>query len=276
MERKNMSSKVIRYDSVIPLITRQSIANRYHTVTKAINREFWNSTSETAHSLYVGSYGRNTAINTSDIDILIEIPEDEYNRHSYTKGNGQSRLLQAVKDAIKNTYSRSDIRADGQVVKITFSDNMKFEILPAFPQTSCFGDVTYKYPDTNMGGNWRTTDPKSEQKAMKEKNNSSNGLLCATCKHIRIIRDDSYSSYHLSGILIDSFVYVAMDRWHFTDGDGNSSSQSKSYEQALLDYYNQVSLNGLFSLSLSAPGSRMQIDTSKGWDVLGKVLNKMA
>ena len=146
-----MSSKVIRYDSVIPLITRQSIANRYHTVTKAINREFWNSTSETAHSLYVGSYGRNTAINTSDIDILIEIPEDEYNRHSYTKGNGQSRLLQAVKDAIKNTYSRSDIRADGQVVKITFSDNMKFEILPAFPQTSCFGDVTYKYPDTNTG-----------------------------------------------------------------------------------------------------------------------------
>lgn len=80
----------------------------------------------------------------------------------------------------------------------------------------------------------------------------------------------------MSGILIDSFVYVAMDRWHFTDGDGNSSSQSKSYEQALLDYYNQVSLNGLFSLSLSAPGSRMQIDTSKGWDVLGKVLNKMA
>ena len=126
-----------------------------------------------------------------------------------------------------------------------------------------------------MGGNWRTTDPKAEQKAMKEKNNSSNGLLCATCKHIRTIRDDSYSSYHLSGILIDSFVYVAMGKWHFTDGDGNSSSQSKSYEQALLDYYDQVSLNGLIQPSLSAPGSRMQIDTSKGWDVLGKILNKM-
>ena len=49
--------------------------------------------------------------------------------------------------------------------------------LPAFPQTSWGGSVSYKYPDTNMGGNWRTTDPKSKQKAMKKKNSSSNGLL---------------------------------------------------------------------------------------------------
>lgn len=270
-----MSSNVIRHDNIIPLVTRQSIASRYHTVTKAINQEFWNSTSETTHSLYVGSYGRNTAINTSDIDILVEIPEDEYNRYSYSKWNGQSRLLQAVKNAIETSYSRSDIRADGQVVKIAFSDGMKFEVLPAFPQASLGGSVSYKYPDTNMGGNWRTTDPKSEQKAMKEKNSSSNGLLCATCKHIRTIRDDSYSSYHLSGILIDSFVYVAMGEWHFTDGDSNSSSQPISYEQALLNYYNHIPCNGISAPSLYAPGSGMSIDTTKGWDVLGKILNKM-
>lgn len=270
-----MSSNVTRHDNIIPSETRQRITNRYHTVTKAINREFWDSTSETTHSLYVGSYGRNTAINTSDIDILIEIPEDEYNRYSYSKGNGQSRLLQAVKNAIETSYSRSDVRADGQVVKIAFSDGMKFEVLPAFPQTSWGDSVSYKYPDTHMGGNWRTTDPKSEQKAMKEKNSSSNGLLCATCKHIRTIRDDSYSSYHLSGILIDSFVYFAMGDWHFTDGKGGSSSYTKSYEQVLLDYYNQVSLNGLLLPNLLAPGSEMKVDTSNDWDVLGEILNKM-
>jgi len=83
-----MSSNVIRHDNIIPLATRQSIASRYYMITKAINQEFWNSTSETTHSFYVGSYGRNTAINTSDIDMLIEIPEDEYNRYSYFKWNG--------------------------------------------------------------------------------------------------------------------------------------------------------------------------------------------
>lgn len=196
-----MSSKVIRYDNIIPLETRHSIAKRYHRVTRAINQEFWNSASETAHSLY-GSYGRNTAIDTSDIDILVEIPEDEYNRYSCIKGNGQSRLLQAAKNAIQNTYSRSDVRADGQVIKIAFSDGMKFEVLPAFPQENWSGSILYKYPDSN----WKTTDPRSEQRAIREKNNSSNGLLCATCRHIRMIRDTSYPSYHLSGILIDSFA----------------------------------------------------------------------
>ena len=111
---------------------------------------------------------------------------------------------------------------------------------------------------------------------MKEKNSSSNGLLCATCKHIRTIRDVSYSSYHLSGILIDSFVYAAIGRWHFTDGDSNFSSRPRSYEQALLDYYNHISYNGVFPPSLSAPGSGMPIDTTKGWGVLGKILNNMA
>ena len=92
-----MSLKVTKHDNVIPLETRQDISRRYRTVTKAINQEFWNSLSETTHSLYVGSYGRNTAVNTSDIDILVEIPESEYNRFSYSRGNGQSRLLQVVK-----------------------------------------------------------------------------------------------------------------------------------------------------------------------------------
>lgn len=271
-----MSLKVTCHDNIIPLETRQSIASRYHTVTKAINLEFWNSTSDIVHSFYVGSYGRNTAVNTSDIDILLEIPKKEYNSYSFSKGNGQSRLLQAVKVAIENTYSRSNISADGQVVKIVFSDGMKFELLPAFPQINWSGNVTYTYPDTNMGGNWRTTDPKSEQRAMQEKNTLSKGLLCSTCKHIRTIRDGFYSSYHLSGILIDAFVYVAMGGWYFTNGEYSSPCLSKpSYEQVLLDYYNQISLNGMLVPTLYSPGSGMQIYNSKDWDVLGKILNKM-
>ena len=70
--------------------------------------------SETLHSLYVGSYGRGTAIDDSDIDILMELPEVEYNRFDAVWGNGQSRLLQAVRSAILESYPRSDVRADGR------------------------------------------------------------------------------------------------------------------------------------------------------------------
>lgn len=66
-----MSYFVQKYNGIISLEARRIISNRYKTVTKAINREFWNSLSNTQNSIYVGSYGRRTAINTSDLDILV-------------------------------------------------------------------------------------------------------------------------------------------------------------------------------------------------------------
>ena len=54
--------------------TVSRIQTRYHQITKRINLDYWNSSSETAHSLYVGSYGRGTEIWTSDIDIIVQLP----------------------------------------------------------------------------------------------------------------------------------------------------------------------------------------------------------
>ena len=58
---------VKRGEESIPQEVRQNISSRYRTVTKAINQEFYDSGSEIKHSLYVGSYGRGTAVDTSDI-----------------------------------------------------------------------------------------------------------------------------------------------------------------------------------------------------------------
>lgn len=53
---------------------------RYRQITKRINLEYWNSTSEETHSLYVGSYGRGTATHLSDIDMLVILPYETYRR----------------------------------------------------------------------------------------------------------------------------------------------------------------------------------------------------
>ena len=124
--------RVKKYDNVVSKKIREVISSRYKRITKAINREFWNSESETNNSIFVGSYGRNTAISTSDIDILVMLPEKEFDKYNNLNGNGQSRLLQAVRNAIKVVYPNSDIRADGQIVKVNFSDGIQFEVLPAF------------------------------------------------------------------------------------------------------------------------------------------------
>ena len=61
-----MSYSVVKHN--IDMDTRKKISARYKRITKAVNLSFWNSISETAHSFYVGSYGRGTAIDTSDLD----------------------------------------------------------------------------------------------------------------------------------------------------------------------------------------------------------------
>ena len=254
---------------------RELISKRYKRITKAVNSEFWSSNSETAHSLYVGSYGRGTATTDSDLDVLLSLPRSEYERFDTCKGNGQSRLLQAVKTAVSESYSTTDVKANGQVVVVKFSDGMKFELLPAFKRADSWGSfIGYDYPDTHMGGRWLATDPKAEQKAMKEKNTSSRGLLFDTCKHIRNVHAHSFSSYRLSGIVIDSFVFSAIGGWHWSDEVG--TTPAGTYETQLLDEFNRRSAHGTAPLALLSPGSQQPIDTTESYECLGKVLRQMA
>ena len=275
-----LSLPVQKNNHLIPQKTRSLISLRYKKITKAVNEEFWEIRSDSAHSLYVGSYGRGTAIDTSDLDVLVELPDSEYKHFTSLSGNGASRLLQAVKNAIIDTYPRTDIKADGQVVVVRFSDPMKFEILPAFRRTNCWGewDGTYIYPDAHMGGNWLTTDPKAEQKAMKNKNSpeESNGLLFDTCKHIRYIRDKYYSSYHLSGILIDTFIYSFIADWHWRRNYENDNHVFVRTPEKWENYLFHTYKSYYSAPPLCAPGSCTLVDTKQDWAILGKALQKMA
>src|SRR5690242_8975720 len=81
-----------------------TISVRYKRITRQLNTDFWNTTSETSHSLYVGSYGRNTAIKGfSDVDMIFELPASMYTTYDGYSGNGQSALLQRVRSSVQNT-----------------------------------------------------------------------------------------------------------------------------------------------------------------------------
>lgn len=268
-----MTALIVQHENIIPLSRRQLIASRYHTVTRAVNKEFWGITSDSSNSLYVGSYGRGTAISSGDIDIMVILPRGEYDHFQNLNGNSQSRFLQAVKNAIMLIYPTSDVRADGQIIKINFSDGMKFEILPAFPKQSLwgYGNNGYDYADSNHGGKWRTTHPKEEQDAVTNIDRNSNGLYRATCKHIRYIRDNYFCSYHLAGIVIDSFVYHAIGVWGYSHAD--STIPAGTYETMLLKHFRN---NMLRTQQVSAPGSGDIIDASDSIACLEKVMNKIA
>jgi hypothetical protein len=188
------------------------ISQRYRAITKRLNLDFWNSSSETSHSYYVGSYGRNTAINGfSDLDMVFELPSDLYTQYTNHAGNGQSALLQAVRNSVLNTYSNTNIGADGQVVVVEFSDGMLFEIVPVFLKT----DDSYFYPDSNGGGSWKTTNPKPEIEAIRARNSLCNGNLIRLCRMMRSWK--SKWDVPVGGLLIDTLAYQFIE--YYTNKD---------------------------------------------------------
>jgi len=187
------------------------IQYRYHQITKRINLDYRNSTSETAYSLYVGSYGRGTEIWTSDIDMIVQLPYETYVKFNGYSSNGQSALLQEVKGILQKTYSTSFVKGDGQVIGINFSDGINFEIVPAFINK----DDSYTYPDSNNGGSWKKTDPKKEISAMNTRNSDTNKNLKRLCRMARAWKNKCDVS--MSGILIDTLAYKFIGDWQYKD-----------------------------------------------------------
>jgi hypothetical protein len=189
-----------------------TISSRYKAITRRLNTDFWNTTSDTAHSLYVGSYGRNTAIQGfSDLDMVFELPSGLYYKYDGYAGNGQSALLQAVRSSMQKTYSTSDIGADGQVVVVHFQDGISFEVVPVF----CNKAGSYTYPDANSGGSWKTTNPRPEIEAIRKRNGECNGNLVRLCRMLRSWKRTW--DVPLGGLLIDTFAYQFIESYEYRE-----------------------------------------------------------
>ena len=166
----------------LKVTNKDSISHRYGEITSVLNKKFRETDSKTANCLQVGSYGRRTAISgVSDLDMLYIMPGSAWETY---KNGGQSALLEDLRDAVRNRYSRTAIWGDGQVVVISFGDQ-EIEVVPSFEQS----DGSFVYPDTNNGGRWPVTKPKEEIAAMRELNEAKNRNLKRLCKMTRAWRN---------------------------------------------------------------------------------------
>lgn len=189
-----------------------TISSRYKSITRRLNTDFWTTTSDTAHSSYVGSYGRNTAIEGfSDLDMIFQLPYSLYQQYDAHEGNGQSALLQAVRQSLEKTYSSTDVGADGQVVEIHFTDKISFQVVPAFVNT----DDSFTYPDANDGGRWRTTNPKPEIEAIRTRNNECNNNLVPLCRMARAWKGTW--DVPIGGLLVDTLAYQFIENYQYRD-----------------------------------------------------------
>lgn len=204
--------KNFRNEYLIGQTLMSSISARYKRITKQLNIDFWDTTSESSHSLYIGSYGRDTAAKgVSDVDMYFRLPAPIYEKYNAYQTNGQSALLQAVRSSMQKTYSSTSLKGDGQVVVVSFTDGITFEVLPVFNNTS--GTMTFA--DSNGGGSWKSCDPASEMAAFSTRHTSANGNLKAISRMARIWKDKN--SVPISGMLIDTLAYNFIDSWEYKD-----------------------------------------------------------
>jgi hypothetical protein len=189
-----------------------AISGRYHAITRRLNTDFWDTVSDVSHGLYVGSYGRNTAIDgVSDLDIIFQLPYSVYQQYEAHEGNGQSALLQTVRASIKKTYSVTDVGADGQVILVPFDDGITFEVVPGFNND----DTSYTYPDATDGGRWRITNPRAEIEAIRTRNVACNYNLVRLCRMLRSWKN--CWSVPIGGLLIDTLAYQFIESWGYRD-----------------------------------------------------------
>lgn len=236
------SNKIRITDSVA-----NDISYRYKRITKQLNLDFWNSDSETEHSIYVGSYGRNTAIHVSDIDMLFRLPYHIYEQYNSHVSNGQSDLLQSVRESIKKTYSVTNIGADGQIIEVPFTDGIVFEVVPAFVNK----DDSYTFPDSNNGGKWRVTNPKPEIKAIREANENWNYNLKRLCRMARVWKDEW--SVPMGGLLVDTLAYNFLGNWKYRN------ESYLYYDWMVRDFFEYVKNQDQQKKYWLAPGSNQYV-----------------
>ena len=203
----NISKTFQRFCHKIHLYSTNDFDTSIKEITKKLNRTYYDSDSDSEHIHIVGSIGRGTAVNgVSDVDIIFDLPPNVYSKFDAYSTNGQSALLQEIKEVILERYPNTAMRGDGQVVVIEFN-KYTIELVPGFLQS----DRSFKYPDTEDGGSWKKTDPFPEQEASREKSKETDDNFTHMCNMLRAWKNNIGLVF--GGLLIDTLVFNFFDKY---------------------------------------------------------------
>ncbi|WP_431299931.1 SMODS domain-containing nucleotidyltransferase [Tabrizicola sp. BL-A-41-H6] len=245
-----------RFDAFISNISQTDAqktagAGRRASVIRALNSHYWGSSSETANSKYVGSWGKFTRIRPPrDVDVLFELPKSTYDKFQSRSGNKQSQLLQEVKGILATSFPNTDIRGDGPVVKVPFT-SYNVEVAPAFKLTT----GQYWVCMTNDGGHYKSADYDAEIKAVKDSNDITKGN---TRNLIRMMK--CWQGH--CGVPLKSF-WIELIAIEFLAGWENRDKSSVYYDWMVRDFFKYLELKVYGSVF--APGTYEQMYLGDAW-----------
>jgi hypothetical protein len=155
-------------------VQRQDGLIKRNGVVSCLNNAYYNNSSETENSFFVGSWAKDTAIRPPrDVDIYFLLPAGVHQRFQGYTWNRQSALLQEVKNLLAVTYPGTDMSGDGQVVVVNFGSYC-VEVVPAFALVT---PQQYWICNTHDGGSYKQTAPWHEVAQLDQADRSNNNNL---------------------------------------------------------------------------------------------------
>lgn len=263
----SISEKLEKFFNEIKLDSTEEFDTSIKEITKKLNKTYYDFNSDKDNSYIVGSIGRNTAVKgVSDVDLIFNLPDDVFKKFDSYESNGQTALLQEMKKIIFDRYPTTDISADGQVVVISFS-KYTIELVPAFLKD----DDTFKYPDTNDGGSWKTTKPFQEQGESFSIDNKYNGLFVKLANMLRCWKDNI--GFKFGGLLIDTLVYNFLK-----ENEAYKTISNDSYPEIIKNMFSYLKNQDEEQSYWLALGSNQQVynsDNGKFIKKANKAFNKI-
>ena len=194
------------YDNIkLTSSQRDDAKKKYTGVCKKLHSYYYPSIKyDGTTKLLIGSYGKKTNIRPPrDVDVLFIMPEEKFEQYDDNKSNGQSQLLQDIKNILADKYTTTDkIKGWGKVVLIEFTDGThNVELLPAWENKN----TTFEVPNTKDGGSWETWNPRSEIQAIKDSDNET-GKTKALIRMIKKWSENcsaKLSSYEIENKILD-------------------------------------------------------------------------
>lgn len=234
--------------SKLEVTNSEDIISRFKKITKRLNKDFHDDLdSEEDNGLYVGSFGRDTAINgISDLDMNFIISNSDYSTYNKIQ-NGQRVLLQDVKASILKTYPNSIVYVDRYVVVVEFKNDF-IEVCPVFEEN----DGSFTFPDSYNQGSWKKTNPTPEAIELKAYNITTNENLIYLCQMARAWKNKM--GVKIGGLLIDTFAYD-----FFKSDDKYAEYRLDRYDLLVQEFFGYLKELSTERAYWHAPGSNQHV-----------------
>ena len=192
---------------------QQDAKTKYSNICKTLHNYYYTQKYNGSTKFLFGSYKKKINIRPmnkmQDVDVLFKIPKEIFEKFDKYESNGQSSLLQEIRNILNKTFTTTDkICGWGKVVLVkTIDGTHNIEVLPAYE----LEDKIFKIPNSENDGKWEIFDPREDINKFQDSNKQVDGLVKIVTKMLKSWKRQN-STLDIKSYQIEQYVIEYFDK----------------------------------------------------------------